>query len=140
MSLLGDNIIDSRDVIKRLEELKSEFDSYIEELTEWGEDSSVTEVEFNDLNAWMLENAEEYKTLQQLNEDGENYASDWIHGATLILDEHFVTYAEQLASDIGMVDDENSMSQYIDWEKFANDLKADYTEIDAACYEYWVLS
>lgn len=50
--------------------------------------------------------------------------------STLVPESEFQDYAEALASDIGMVDTESAIYQYVNWAKWADDLKIDYTEVD----------
>ena len=132
-----DNIIDSRDVIARFEELEGERDALQEavdearEALEEGEKLDLFDAE-KELDEWNSENEEEYEALKSLCEDGESYASDWSFGATLIHEDYFTDYAEQLCRDIG--DIPNDLPDYIacniDWDGVAQDLKVDYTEID----------
>lgn len=52
----------------------------------------------------------------------------------------WVEYAEQLADDLGMVDSDSSLRFYIDWEKWAEDLKMDYSSFDFEGTTYYVRS
>ena len=132
-----DNIIDSRDVIARFEELEGERDALQEavddarEALEEGEKPDLFDAE-EELDEWNSENEEEYEALKALCEDGESYASDWNYGATLIHEDYFTEYAEELCREIG--DIPNDLPDYIacniDWDGVAQDLKVDYTEID----------
>ena len=112
----SDDIIDSRDVIARLEELDETDDN--------GRDQSDTD---------------EYKALRALADEAEGYAPDWKHGATLIRDSYFKDYAQQLADDIGAID---SQAQWpmscIDWKQAARELQTDYTRVDFDGVSYWV--
>lgn len=77
----------------------------------------------------MQDDAELYRLLVELQDDAEGYG-DWDHGETLILDEHFVEYAEQLADDIGAIDREARWPlNHIDWDAAAEELRQDYTEV-----------
>jgi hypothetical protein len=109
-----DNIIDSRDVIERIEELQD-----IENLDE--------------------DEQEELVALNALQQEAESYSQEWSHGATLIRDSYFITYAQGFAEDIGAIDREASWPCYcIDWEKAAEDLKQDYAAVDFDGERYWV--
>jgi hypothetical protein len=119
----SDDVIDSRDVIARIEELEAERDSF--EDGDWAEASP--------------DEAAELATLQALAKDGENYADDWQYGATLVRDSYFEQYAEELAADIGAIDPKASWPlNCIDWEAAADQLKIDYTAIDFDGVTYWV--
>ena len=49
---------------------------------------------------------------------------------TLIPDGEFEDYAEQMAYDVGLIEEHTTISSYIDWERWANDVKMDYTTIE----------
>ena len=111
------DIIDSRDVIVRIEELEE-----LEELEEIEEDEK-----------------EELESLQALAEQGESYGGDWQYGSTLIRDSYFEEYAQDYAESCGAMNDSMSWPYtYIDWEGAANELQMDYTSIDFNGVDYWV--
>lgn len=113
-----EDIIDSRSVIDRIEEL---IDIEGEELTD--------------------DEREELVALTALAAEGEDYASDWAFGTTLIRDSYFTEYAEQLAEEVGAIDHNAEWpSMYIDWETAAQDLQQDYSLLDFDGVEYWVRS
>jgi hypothetical protein len=122
-----DDIIDSRDVIKRIE-------IYREALTTAGIDPDETTVENFDSEsredgdeiAGLLE---EFHALKELEEQGED-GGDWQYGATLVRESYFQTYAESMAEDIGAVNsDAKWPNNHIDWEAAADELRQDYTEV-----------
>jgi hypothetical protein len=128
----ADDIIDSRDVIARIEELKAE----------------IAELEGDDFDAGKVggpddpvdaDLREELATLQALAEAGSNYAADWEYGETLIRDSYFKAYAEQLANDIGAIDsNEKWPLTCIDWDQAARELQMDYTAIEFGDVTYWI--
>lgn len=148
----SDDVIDSRDVIARIEELEGEREALAEAVTEAknefdqaaAEATSQDEVnEFGDkhaeakdaLQAWDddVDCGGELKALKALADEAQGYCSDWRHGAGLIRESHFKDYAQQFAEDIGAIKaDASSQWPYtcIDWEKAARELKMDYTEVD----------
>lgn len=100
------DIIDSRDVIQRIAELEADEGTLDE-----------------------FEEAELAK-LQALAKEGEDYA-EWEYGAAFIRHSYFTKYAEELATDICAITHGVSWPlSHIDWEAAAEELKADYTEID----------
>ena len=120
-----DDVIDSRDIIERIEELES----MIEDNNELSEDEQEE-----------LDNEiEELKILQELAKDGEDYSEDWKYGVQLIRDSYFTEYAQELAEDTGMMEKEVRWPYTcIDWEWAARELKYDYTSIDFNGITYWV--
>lgn len=158
-----DNIIDSRDIIDRIEELEefieggvsskeeyiAELESEIEELQEENpEDDRIVEIheEIEEIQGDIeeirsSEESEELAILKGVNEEGENYSSDWKYGETMIHDDYFEEYAQELAADLGDYRaDQPWPMNCIDWEMAANELKMDYTSIDYDGVSYWVRS
>ncbi len=130
-----DDIIDSRDVIVRIEELKAEL-----------RDAALTD------DGWVLlytedcdsidmdDEYEELLALKALAEEAENVCQ-WVDGETLIRDTYFKEYAEQYADDIGAVGTENQWPlNHIDWEAAADDLQQDFSSVDFDGVQYWVRS
>ena len=161
------NVLDSRDIIEYLEELESERDELIEKLEELTEKEIDLKDEFNDAeddHDWKerieadldkLNNEKEniqrdldefdedggdYAVMKSLNDEGESYfGSDWSYGVTLVLDSYFTEFAEEFCKDIGDVptDLPAYIENNIDWEGVAEDLKADYAELDFDGVTYW---
>ena len=133
----GQDVIDSRDVIERIEELEAELESIFEDATNEGG------LDFDD---WLKDGQEgsqddidEYLLLKALAEECEGYAPDWLHGATLINESYFEDYARELAEDVGDISkDTHWPATCIDWEQAANELKIDYTEVDFDGTAYYI--
>ena len=112
-----DQILDSRDVIERIENLRAEIgdaapDDYVSER----EDLAILE--------------EFAKAASEV--------SDWEYNETFISDAYFERYAEELARDIGAISDTDQWPVYfIDWEKAADALKQDYSEFILNGFTYW---
>lgn len=121
-----DPIIDSRDVIARIEEIESEI-----ALAEPDEIEEDAEGYWSDL-------ASELDTLKAFAREGEDYCEDWVYGAPLIRESYFEEYAEQLADDIGAIDASASWPvNCIDWAQAARELQMDYTPVDFDGVTYW---
>ena len=125
-----DDVIDSRDVIARIEELTDERDAYNDPDNEdapqnWSEDNP--------------DDAEELIALVALAEEASGYAADWKHGETLIRDSYFKDYAMELAEDIGAIDRDAKWPHIcIDWDQAARELQQDYSAVDFDGVTYWV--
>lgn len=118
-----EDVIDSRDVIARIE--------YLRDLQDDTDDPLSPEEE--------AETLAELTTLEALANEGEQATPDWTHGATLIRDSYFNTYASILAEDIGAFDKAAGWPlNCIDWDKAAEELQVDYTPIDFDGVTYWV--
>jgi hypothetical protein len=147
-----DDVIDSRDVIARIEELESErndleaaaqeADDALENATEGVNRSYLESAQLTAalaLRDWDVDNGEELKALQGLESQAEGYC-DWRHGATLIRDNYFESYAQEQAEDLH--GDKVRHAQWpfncIDWEQAANELQQDYTAVEFDGVTYWV--
>lgn len=114
------DIIDSRDVIARIEELRAEI-----------------EESMPDVNPEMVE---ELASLTRLADEASGYAADWSYGETLIRASYFVTYAQELADDLGYTTPDTHSWPFtcIDWERAALELQMDYTAVDFDGVTYWI--
>lgn len=112
-----DDIIDSRSVIARIEELSAIGD----EAPYRDEDEEA-----------------EYVQLVNLDQQGRDYAPDWEYGTTLIRDSYFGYYAQELADDLGLVPSDAWPLSCIDWKQAARELRMDYTSVDFDGVTYWV--
>lgn len=129
-----DNIIDSRDVIARIEELEAEQEAL---MGDWNGASELDKpAEFH---AWEKEHGEELDSLCELAAEASKYSEGWEYGEILIRDSYFVTYAQELAEDIGAVRP-NAVwpNNCIDWERAAWELRMDYTAVDFDGVTYWI--
>ncbi len=144
----GNDIIDIREVIERVETLREEFQTAMDENEEghnFEELSEYVEACRKDANAAhahkLHEEAIELQTLESLLSDlcgyggDEQWEGDW-YPVTLIARSYFVDYCKELVQDIG--DLPNGIPSYIeiDWEKTADNLEADYSTVDFDGSEY----
>jgi len=138
------DIIDSRDIIARVEELEELREERIEELKRFIEDpdegggKSYLEEYKDELQAcedyeesqFETDEMKELRLLRQLVEDAEQ-SPDWKYGETLINEDYFVEYARNFAEEIGAVEqNEKWPCNHIDWEAAAEELKQDYFDVD----------
>lgn len=110
------DIIDSRDIIARIEELQAD----VEDLDE--------------------DDREELTVLVALSEECADHAPDWRYGESLVRASYWIKYAQQLAEDCGFEVVTEWPGRHIDWEAAAADLEQDYTEVDYRGVTYRVRS
>lgn len=116
-----EDIIDSREIIARIEYLESERES-AENPDEWDDSDE----------------GQELKALKALADEASGSA-DWTYGETLIRDSYFEDYARELAEDIGAIPkDLGWPCNHIDWEGATNALKMDYFSVEFDGVEYWI--
>jgi len=128
----GDSIIDSRDVIKRIEELEDE------RAASTSTEGTPEEIEHS-LTEWDEgEEGEELARLNKLADQGEG-SPDWPYGEALISDDYFEEYAQELAEDIGAIaKDAPWPASYIDWKAAAEALQQDYMSVEYGDTTYWI--
>ena len=115
-----DELIDSRDVIERMQELLDAI-----------EDNDTS---FDDTECY--EHCHELRLLGELGDDATDYADDWEDGVVLVRDSFWTEWAQQDAEDIYELPTEGPAS-YIDWEAYARDLQMDYTGVEFDGVTYW---
>jgi hypothetical protein len=148
----NDDIIDSRDVIARIEELESERpETYESEETpgvygfigcESDSYNSEEGAEVAGFAHWALENpedADELTSLQALANECEGYG-DWAHGEALIARSYWVDYVQELLASIGDIPQDVPDYVVIDWEATASNIEADYMSVDFDGTEYLMRS
>lgn len=134
------DIIDSRDIIKRIETLAGAFEAA-------GIDPAKLDPKAEDYDAQGLaedhpahDYATELRNLHALESEAED-CGDWVYGATLVRDSYFEDFAKEEAESIGAIDPNASWPLgCIDWEKAASELKMDYTAVDYDGETYYVRS
>ena len=117
----SDVVIDSRDVIARIEELEA-IDGIQDKID----------------NRIENEDAEELIALRKLAEEAEGYACDWKYGETLIRDSCWIDYVKELLYDIGALPKDIPNFLAIDWEETAKNIQVDYTSVEFDGVTYWV--
>ena len=157
MDDLTNDVIDSRDVIKRRDDLQDELtacgtfkvNEFLERYHAPRDELNAEEIE--ELTDWLNEFSGEFdidayeddvKELEALNtfiDKCSNYG-DFDHGTSVIADDYFKTYAQDLANDIGAIDQRSTdwPCNHIDWDAAADDLKHDYMSIDFNDETYWI--
>lgn len=123
----SDDLIDSRDVIARIE--------HLEQLEKPGPvdlGADDNEQPQDDLFA-------ELRELRKLAEQCEGYADDWEYGEILIRDSYFEEYAQDLAEDIGAINPCATWpNNCIDWDQAAHELQMDYKSVSFGGVTYWI--
>lgn len=120
----GNDLIEVRDIIEAIE-------------------TTQTEIADKPASATPARTYEDLKKLTDLLRDLEGMGGDeehegiWYPG-TLIADHYFTEYAQDLAEDIGAID-QNLTWPYtcIDWDKAARELQYDYSSVEYDGITYW---
>jgi hypothetical protein len=108
----GMGIIDSRDIISRIDELEAMEGS---------------------LNQ---DDLKELQTLKAFSSEASQYCEDWKYGATIVNESYFTIYIQEFIHDCYELPDEFKSNKWpfrhmkIDYEAAASEAKQDYTEVD----------
>ena len=161
-----DNVIDSRDIIKRIDELTGDFQALVDDI-EAAETDEEREKAFSALSAWLTghtntvpdlkttasvvfddvsewaesDDAYELKALLALADEAK-CSSCWLYGETLIHEDYFTDYIEDLINDCYELPKEFNSGDWpwrhmtIDYAAAADEAKQDYREVnfDGATY------
>lgn len=114
------DVIDTRDIIARVEELESLKDDHEAD---------------PDGGHWSDEDAQELRTLIDIMDDlkgyggDEQWRGDW-YPLTLIRESYFADYCQDLVIDCGGLPASIPDYLVIDWEATSRNLKVDYSEVE----------
>ena len=138
------DMIDSRDVIERIEELtaaRTELSDAVHDA--WTARAKRTARKA--LAAWNAsDDAEELRILIALANEAEGYAADWQHGGALIRRSYFVDYIRERIHDCYALPKQFNSSEWpwrhitFDYEAAAREAEQDYTTVDFDGVEYLI--
>ena len=146
------DILDSRDLQKRLDDLEFDLDQLEEAVTdaqdgynELDPDSDEQDI-FEDAEELLTDTEDTLKEFKESDEFEEleelrimvNEIPEWQYGATLINEDYWEEYVEEMLKDIGDIPSDLPNYLVINWESTAENIKADYSEIeyDGETYYY----
>lgn len=128
----NENVFDSRDVEARIEALENDFQIWKDEI-----DSENDRDEDDLRQEWIdaTSEGEEWGALDEFRCAVDD--SEWQFGMGFIADSYFVDYAEESAYDDGDVDRDSQMTQFIDWDAYAEWVKTGYSSIELEGETFW---
>lgn len=137
------NVLDTRDLIEKRDELKEEilndflecFPQY-EDMTESYEDILMEEEEIQD---WKEGWSEEINHIEEI-DFIENEVSEFNDGTTLIDESDMEEYVKVLLEDLGYIPQDFPSWIKIDWSSTTDNVKQDYSEITYQGREYFYRS
>lgn len=156
LSDITDKIIDSRDIQTFMYDVESDIECIVDdgEVLELEIDNlleAIEETEDEDLKidgesdiedlrsnlADLMEDKKELESLLDKLEDIRNEVSEFEDGATLIRDDIWVEYVQELCEDIGDIPSDLPDYIVIDWDLTANNISQDYSTIEIDGDEYY---
>lgn len=129
------DLMDSRDIIKYLEEITEERNELQDQLDEVLTDDEDNHVLIADIREELEPLIEEVESLQDFCNEADNCA-DWSYGEAVIHEDYFTEHTKQIIEDCYEMPEGFNNGQWpwnnleMDWEGAAEDLKQDYREID----------
>src|ERR1017187_919831 len=135
----SEDVMDSRDVMERLDELEMERQDLVDAVQSAGEAEDFESSKVS-LELWDEDYGDELKSLKSLAEEGENLTREWRDGTTLIRESYWVEYVEDLCKDIGDMPREIPHYIVIDWESTADNIAVDYSTLDFDGVTYYIRS
>lgn len=133
------DILDSRDIFARIEELESEKETMLEDVpeSEYGNRENEKWVAWED-----SEEQEELSLLSDFMEEFKGYGGDeqwrgdW-YPVTIIRDSYFTDYTKELLEDCGYIPKDFPSWIALDWDATAENVKVDYTSAEFDGVTYW---
>lgn len=136
---IGDNYIYSRDIDREIDDLQTMLAGtpFEDNSFHWPklEEELLIEEWFNATNTSM-DDAVRLISFLRFKDEAQECTSEWPYGVQFVLEDKFTEYARQVAEETLMVDFNSTMSNYIDWEAFAHDLKMDYSTFEVDGFTY----
>jgi len=140
--LLKQDVFDSRDILEKIDELKSEALSLKNEIFELFKKRNLADI-------LSIKNQKEVITqeitiLQNFKQDCENYTSEFESGATIISWRYFGDYCEECAYEFGYISKSknysNPLYNCIDWRQWADFMRQDFAEVSCEGGNYFISS
>ena len=124
-----DDVIDSRDVIERIEELESIQAELVQQLS----DGLISEA---DMLIFDKEQGKELDMLRALADEASQYSNDWEYGETLIHRDYFEKYMDEMVEECYEIPKNLPywMSITLDYDA----LEQDYASVDFDGQEYLI--
>lgn len=138
-------VFDSRDLIEYKEELEQglidSYNDFIKE-THNGEKEEaycIDDLDMDLVRQYFQEDYEDYVNVRDFCEELEGYG-DFQHGETIIHEDYFTEYCEELCEDIGHVSRDLPwyIANHIDWDGVASEIKQDYIEVEFEGSSYFM--
>ncbi len=135
-------IIDTRDLIEKRDELKqsilddfndkfnTEFDDFDDVILDRLDSEDFEHIDKDAIEDFKIYWETEYKEIEEINQVEEEVGSEFSYGCTLIEEDDFEDYCEELVIDCGYIPKDFPSWIEIDWEATASNMKQDYSELD----------
>lgn len=135
------DIIDTRDLIEKRDELKqSILDSFLENFEHYEDRTECFEdilFEEEEIQSWKEIWEDELEQIGEINKIEDELGREFDYGVTLVHEDYWEEYVEDLLVEIGYLPKDIPSWIEIDWEATANNVKVDYTEVEYQGQTYY---
>lgn len=135
------DIIDTRDLIEKRDELKqSILDSFLENFEHYEDRTECFEdilFEEEEIQSWKEDWEDEFEQIEEINKVEDLIGSEFDYGCILFSEDYWEEYVEDLIIDCGYISKDLPSWIEIDWEATANNVKVDYTEVEYQGQTYY---
>jgi len=142
---INNTVFDTRDLIEYKEELEAEIlDAYNEFKLELDEDfeevNTLEDIEDLDEETDFLKTVDfdHYTEIKDFFDELENYCDDFTCGASVIHEDYFTDYCEELLKDCGYIPQDFPSWIELDFEATAKNMMVDYSEITYQGESYFI--
>ena len=135
------NILDTRDLIERRDELKQEvLDSFLETFEQYADTDSYEDINFDEeeeLESWKSSWEDEIEEIEEI-DSLEDEIDEFKYGESMIDTNDWEDYVRELLEDAGYVPRDFPSWIIIDWEATASNVCQDYSIVTYQGVDYFV--
>lgn len=136
------NILDTRDLIERRDELKQEIlDSFLETFEHYADDTdSYEDIRFDEeeLESWKSDWEDEIEEIEEIDSLEDEIGGEFEYGEAMIDTDDWEYYVRDLLEDTGDVPRDFPSWIVIDWEATASNVSQDYNIVTYQGTDYYV--
>ena len=126
--------MDTRDLIEERENLKQQIlESFLENFPHYEEMTDTFEdirFEEEEIESWKEDWENELKEIEEINDLEDEVGSEFEDGVTLIEEDEFEDYYQELVEDCGYISKDFPSWIEVDWSKTADNMRMDYSETE----------
>lgn len=129
------NYLDTRDLAEKREELKQQIlDSFLETFPQYEDmTSSYEDIRLGmeeEIEEWENDWSEEIEEIEEINDIEDQIGSEFQYGCTLVAEQDFEDYAQELCKDYDYIAKDFPSWIEIDWKATADNIAMDYITVE----------
>ena len=139
---INSTVFDSRDLYEYLEslseELLSDYNNFLEEENKQSDSIDEVDLHLTEFYNQYCEKIDHYESVKAFYDELADCSSDFTYGETIIAEDYFEDYCEELLEDLGYLPKDFPSWIVIDWEATTDNIKQDYSYADFNGETYWI--